>query len=95
MQVVLVLHQIQYAGDCHSLRRRLQAAPEFTMASWAFFSLMLLPGVVLPSQAEPNVVILLANNVEPQSLSCYGLGGPVLTPNIDRSVMKYLNLADK
>ena len=38
------------------------------------------------SLSEPNVVVLLANNVRADDLSCFNPATPVPTPNIDRSV---------
>ncbi|KAF0295130.1 Arylsulfatase E [Amphibalanus amphitrite] len=46
--------------------------------------LLVLLGVFISSSAEPNIVVLLANNVRADDLSCFNPGTPVKTPNIDR-----------
>ncbi|XP_043224715.1 arylsulfatase L-like [Amphibalanus amphitrite] len=46
--------------------------------------LLVLLGVFISSSAEPNIVVLLANNVRADDLSCFNPGTPVQTPNIDR-----------
>ena len=68
-------------------RGRPRAVVSLPMACRAVRVLLLVSACSVLSRAEPNVVVLLANNVRADDLSCFNPDTPVPTPNIDRSVI--------
>ncbi|HXH98838.1 MAG TPA: sulfatase [Sphingobacteriaceae bacterium] len=61
-----------------------------------FFQLLILPAAFVSAQnaAKPNVVIIMADDLDSRELSCYG-GQNIKTPNIDRLAregMKFNNI---
>ena len=58
----------------------------------AFSGVLLLAIISLPAKDQPNVVILLADDLGSQDLGCYG--GPVKTPALDKLAVKGVKFTD-